>query len=120
MIFAVLRLGFLLTPVVVAENRISLRRPWELSRGNFWRIFAIALAIVIPLALLAFLLMLLVVGWAPFGELHAGRILRPGAPAKVLEISGTGRRDEIKREFEQADLPAADELGRAPAERGDG
>lgn len=79
MIYALLRLAFLLTPVVVAENRISLRRPWELSRGNFWRMFAVVLAIVVPLALAAILLLLLVVGWAPFEE------LRPGMPADEME-----------------------------------
>lgn len=42
------RLSFLLPPVVVAEKSVSLIRAWELTRGNFWRIFAILLTLLIP------------------------------------------------------------------------
>jgi len=43
------RLSFLLAPVCVAEQRITLIRGWELARGNFWRIFLVLLSVLIPL-----------------------------------------------------------------------
>lgn len=49
LVFVALRLVFLLPAVVVAENRIGITRSWTLSRGNVWRIFAIILAIYIPI-----------------------------------------------------------------------
>lgn len=53
---AVIRLGFLLTPVVIAEERISLRRAWTLSGGNFWRLLAVALGTMLPVVVLETLL----------------------------------------------------------------
>ncbi|HEY3778831.1 MAG TPA: hypothetical protein VGL35_12315 [Rhizomicrobium sp.] len=47
--FLVLRLIFLLPPIVVAEERVDIVRAWLLSRRNFWRILAIVLAVTIPL-----------------------------------------------------------------------
>lgn len=44
-----LRLVFVLAPVIVAEERIDLVRAFLLTRGNFWRILAITLAITLPL-----------------------------------------------------------------------
>lgn len=51
-VYISVRLSFLLTPVVVAEKSVSLIRAWELARGNFWRIFVIILALIIPLIVL--------------------------------------------------------------------
>ena len=48
-IYLAVRFGFILVPAVVAENRIDFARIWTLTRGNFWRIFAVVLAIAIPL-----------------------------------------------------------------------
>jgi hypothetical protein len=44
-IYVLVRFLFLLAPVTVAENRFGLWRSWELSRGHFWSIFAIALIV---------------------------------------------------------------------------
>ena len=51
-VYAIVRLGFLILPVTVAEEQISLVRGWIVTKGNFWRIFAVVLAIGIPIALL--------------------------------------------------------------------
>jgi hypothetical protein len=51
-IFLAARLTFFIPAVVVAERKIDLARVWQLSHGNFWRIFLIALAIVIPVAVI--------------------------------------------------------------------
>lgn len=45
------RLTFLLPAVVVAEERIGLGRAWELGGGNFWRIFVVIVAVVVPVAI---------------------------------------------------------------------
>jgi hypothetical protein len=50
-LFIIVRLGFLIAPVTVAEEQISLSRGWILTAGNFWRLFAVLLAIGIPLFL---------------------------------------------------------------------
>lgn len=47
-IYSVVRLSFLLAPAAVDGPR-ALRRGWELTRGNFWRIFVMGLTIFIPL-----------------------------------------------------------------------
>lgn len=44
-----LRLSFLLAPVTIAEQRISLIRAWQLTKGSFWRIFVVMLAVLVPL-----------------------------------------------------------------------
>ncbi|MBV8978416.1 MAG: hypothetical protein JOZ13_13675 [Alphaproteobacteria bacterium] len=56
MIYFVVRLFFLLPPAVVAEERIAIGRAWSLGGGNFWRIFALALAIWLPVAIVASIL----------------------------------------------------------------
>jgi hypothetical protein len=52
MIYGMVRLGFLLNPVVIAEERIGLKRAWQLGKGNFWRSFVVVLAIFLPLVVL--------------------------------------------------------------------
>jgi hypothetical protein len=52
MIYIATRLSFLLAPVAVAERKVSLIRSWELTKGNFWRIFVIFLAVSLPFAVL--------------------------------------------------------------------
>jgi hypothetical protein len=48
LIYAWVRMAFLMTPVVVAEDRIGLGRAWALGKGNFWRMFLILLAVLMP------------------------------------------------------------------------
>ena len=47
-LYAVVRVWFFLPAVVVAEERISFSRSWQLAGGNFWRIVLIALMVIIP------------------------------------------------------------------------
>jgi hypothetical protein len=51
MVYAMLRVTFLQAPIAVAEDRRVVQRSWSLGKGNFWRIFAILLGIMIPLAI---------------------------------------------------------------------
>ncbi len=49
LIYGMVRLTFLLNPVVIAEERIGLKRAWQLGKGNFWRAFVVLLALFLPL-----------------------------------------------------------------------
>ncbi len=52
LVYALVRLGYLLAPVTIIENRVDLGRGWTLTRDNFWRIFLVMLAILLPLGIL--------------------------------------------------------------------
>ncbi|HVU19762.1 MAG TPA: hypothetical protein VHE09_03460 [Rhizomicrobium sp.] len=51
--YAIIRLVFFLPAVVVAENSIGLGRSWQLGGGNFWRIVAVLIAVLLPVAIVA-------------------------------------------------------------------
>ena len=51
-IYVIVRIFFFLPAVIVAENRISPSRAWELSDGNVWRIVVLVLAVVVPVCIL--------------------------------------------------------------------
>jgi len=59
--FAV-RLSYFVVPVTVAERRFGILRSWELTRGNFWRIVAISIVIVIAYFVVEIIAMLFVFG----------------------------------------------------------
>src|SRR5579871_116817 len=52
LVYVGVRLAFLVAPVTVVEGKIDLRRAWALSRGNFWRMFAVFVVTVGPIFLL--------------------------------------------------------------------
>jgi hypothetical protein len=62
LIYIFARLGFLLAPAAVTEGGFGLERSWQLTQGNFWRIFAIALATLVPIAIAAILIDVAVLG----------------------------------------------------------
>lgn len=52
LIYVVLRVGWMIVPVAVAEKKTPvLRRSWALGRGCFWRMLAIVLAVALPIAI---------------------------------------------------------------------
>jgi hypothetical protein len=61
-IYAIVRLGFLVVPVAVAEEQISLTRSWTLARQNFWRIFGVLLSVLLPIYVLHLIGLLAIVG----------------------------------------------------------
>jgi hypothetical protein len=61
-IYMVVRFGFILVPAIVTENRIDFAHIWALTRGNFWRMFAVVLAVAIPLWLIECTSMLALMG----------------------------------------------------------
>jgi hypothetical protein len=52
LLYALVRLAFLVAPVTVAEEQINLGRGWALTQGNFWRVFAVMLAVGLPMILI--------------------------------------------------------------------
>jgi hypothetical protein len=48
---------FLMAPVAIAEQKISMTRAWSLSRGNFWRLILIFVAVFLPFWLIQRLLL---------------------------------------------------------------
>ena len=54
---AISRFFVLLPAISVAEGAPVLRRAWMLSAGNFWRLFAVLLAIIVPIVMFVIVLM---------------------------------------------------------------
>jgi hypothetical protein len=71
LIYIAVRLSFLMAPVAVAEQRVSLIRAWQLGQGNFWRMFAVFLSVLLPLLVLEFAILYFVYGSAMLPPLHA-------------------------------------------------
>lgn len=69
--FVLLRLIFLLPPIVVAEERLDILRAWLLSRRNFWRILAVVLAVGLPILLVECAAIAAIVGPSLFAPLPA-------------------------------------------------
>ena len=67
LLYALTQLGFLLVPVTVAENKISLERGWTLAKGNFWRITSVLFTVTLP----PLLILMGAVGWLTGRELLA-------------------------------------------------
>lgn len=61
-LFFALRFGFLAPSVSVAESDPVLPRSWLLSAGNFWRLFAVFIAILFPVRLIMVLIELALEG----------------------------------------------------------
>jgi hypothetical protein len=70
LIYTFLRLAFLVAPSVTIEGRFGIERSWILTKGNVGRIFVIALAVVVPLALVNAILQAAVMGPAGGGGLN--------------------------------------------------
>lgn len=69
--YILVRLTFLINPVVIAESRISFRRGWSLSKGNFWRIVLILVAVLGPVTVVFALLFQFWYGGFPPAPLNA-------------------------------------------------
>jgi hypothetical protein len=81
LIYAVVRLSFLLAPVTVAEDHINLGRGWTLTQGNFWRIVGVMLAIGLPI----FVIYLIGIAALMGNELAALPTMTAGNAQKVAE-----------------------------------
>jgi len=77
------RLVYLIAPVVVAEHKIDLTRGWTLTKGNFWRIVAIVLAIFIPLGIVSGTASILLYGSDMFPPMQA--IMQHASDQKMVQ-----------------------------------
>lgn len=77
--YVMARLTFLIPPVVVAEKKIDLARGWQLTSGNFWRIFVIGLALFIPL---------IFVGCVIFVAVYGMDLIHTMTDALILAMQG--------------------------------
>jgi hypothetical protein len=55
-VYVMVRLTFLQPPIAVVEEHRVIRRAWELGKGNFWRMFAVLLGIMVPLMIVQFVI----------------------------------------------------------------
>jgi hypothetical protein len=55
-VYVMIRLAFFLVPATVAEQHRSIRRAWQLSQDNFWRIVVVMTATIGPLVVLQLIL----------------------------------------------------------------
>jgi len=62
LIYLFVRLSFLVVPSVVMEGKFGIERSWELTKGNFWRIFGISLAVALPIMVVSVIVQLFVLG----------------------------------------------------------
>lgn len=85
--YAILRLGFLILPVTVAEEQVSLIRGWALTQGNFWRILVVALAVAVPLAIAYGIIVVAIIG--------PGHLFAPLPPDSVAAAKALNARFAI-------------------------
>jgi hypothetical protein len=85
----ILRIGFLLPGTIVAEEKGGLRRSHELTKGNFWRILVIVLALGVPI------LLLLLAGEAVVLHAALGPNFVRMAPAEFFEKAGEAMDDKL-------------------------
>lgn len=83
MFFAAVRFGFLMAPVVIAERRVNPFRAWKLSKGNFWRLFAIFFVSFLPFIVLYAVAIYVFVDWSMFPHVPVG-----GGPAEIAAWNG--------------------------------
>lgn len=63
LLYLMLRLSFFVVPSVVMDGKFGIERSWQLSKGNFWRILGITLAIGLPIVAVWVAMEVGVLGW---------------------------------------------------------
>jgi hypothetical protein len=82
LLVSLVRLGFLLVPVTVAEEKVSFERGWILTQGNFWRIAAVLFVVTLPTFVV---LMIASIGLMGHELEQLGRVAHNIAPQAVME-----------------------------------
>lgn len=98
MLYIVVRMTFLLTPSILVEDKtFSVLRSWELTKGNFWRIFAVGFAIFVPMILVIDTIVFCVIVGPVWSSLHvhlgdpqAGFIVTRAIMTNVIAMMRTG------------------------------
>jgi hypothetical protein len=87
LIYVQVRFTFLLVPATVAEKRFGLWRSWQLSKGNFWRIFIVGVGTLSPIfafefvLIFAFYFVVVMTVIARLATLKAHGVAHPGPEA---------------------------------------
>jgi hypothetical protein len=93
-VYATVRLAFFIVPVTVAEREFGVFRSWELTKGNFWRIFAILFVSWVPVVIVVDGLFFGVLGFsilpAVIAEAHKHAPHDPAAVQAVLNVVWEG------------------------------
>jgi hypothetical protein len=84
-LFVYARLGFLLLPATLIEEKIGLSRSWALTQGNFWRIVVIGLACWGPLLLAVGIARVVIIG----PELYPGAGGNPADLASQFQMNAS-------------------------------
>lgn len=85
MIYAVVRLGFLLVPAATEEDRCyGLTRSWLLSGGHFWRLVLILLCSAVPVGIVSMLAQLAILGPGYYAGMHISGDLTSADTARML------------------------------------
>jgi hypothetical protein len=77
--YVAFRLWFFAVPLAVAEQRIGIGRGWQLAKGNFWRMFVVSLALMIPIMIVYVVALQLLLGDEFFPRLD----VEPGPDAQA-------------------------------------
>jgi hypothetical protein len=77
--YGMVRLTFLLLPVVVAERVVGIKRAWRLGKGNFWRMLGVFILTLLPLIALEFLVLKFFLPPMP--------TIAPGTPPAALQAA---------------------------------
>jgi hypothetical protein len=96
-VFAFVRLSFLLLPATLVEEKIAISRGWTLTQGNFWRIVVIGLATLGPLAVAIVIAQFFIMGPDFYAE-----AMKPGG----LDAANQTRMTIIQARATLAHLPA--------------
>jgi hypothetical protein len=101
LVYVFVRLSFLFIPAAIVEGQFGLTRSWELTAGNFWRIFAVGLAVLTPLLLVQGIAEYFILGPGYFASIAA--MARDGANA--ANAANTARYSIEQAQIVQARLP---------------
>lgn len=87
MIYLAVRLAFFIVPVTVAEREFGVFRSWELTQGNFWRIFAVLFVCWVPILIVMQALFWTVLGLSIIpAAIAEGHRHAPKDPAMVRAV----------------------------------
>lgn len=93
-IYLGVRLAFFIVPVTVAEREFGVFRSWELTKGNFWRIFAVLFVSWVPAYVVVTTLFWAVLGFsvlpAAIAEAHKHAAHDPAAVQAVFNVAIAG------------------------------
>jgi hypothetical protein len=62
LLYIIVRLSYLMVPVTAVEGKFGVFESWRLTKGNFWRIFAILFLTLLPIVVIELVVMIFAFG----------------------------------------------------------